>query len=179
MVSYDESAEEHMFGIPADRRPRFVSYRAALDNYEPVPRRTETGRLVAYDDPELEISGQVRFMRATDRSDIPAGSVFIIDDGLTARPYYGGSYGEGKPSPLYPEGREPYEILYPFPVNPDGRTRPDNGRVIDFSGWVLGPRKAYLLKITPEPTGEYARIPHAVTCRKCKLTIEQIGGRDG
>lgn len=150
-IGYEQSTEEAMFGIPAERNPRFVSYRTALDNYEPFPRRTETGRLVAYDDPD-ETSGQPRYLRATGRSDIPAGSYLILSDGKTARPYWGGSHQPGKPSPLYPEGCEPFEILMPFPVNPDGKLRPDNHRVIDFTGWLVGPRKAYLLIITESET---------------------------
>jgi hypothetical protein len=145
--SYAETTEENMFGIPADRNPRFVTYTAALDNYEPVPRNIETGRLVEYDD-DRETSGQPRYMRATLRSDIPERAIFIIDDGLTARPYYSGGRHPGTTAPLYPEGCEPHEILMPFPVNPEGRTRPDSGRVIDYSNWFLGPRKAYLLKIS-------------------------------
>jgi hypothetical protein len=147
--TYAETTEERMFGIPAARSPRFVRYETAMDNYEPSPRKIEYGNLVEYDDP-AEVSGQPRYMRSTRRSAIPEGVIFIIDDGTTARPYYAGGGSPGNPAPLYPEGSEPREILYPFPVNPDGKTRPDDGRVIDFSAWLPGPRKAYLLKVTRE-----------------------------
>lgn len=147
-ISYADSTEDRMFAVPAERHPRFIGYTAAMDNHEPV-RQMESGRLVEYDEP-AETSGQPRYLRATRTSDIPAGSIIIIDDGYIARPYYGGSHQPGTPSPLYPEGCEPFEILFPFPVNPDGKRRPDNGEVIDFSFWFLGPRKAYLLKITRE-----------------------------
>jgi hypothetical protein len=154
-LTYAETTEDRLFGIPAKRTPRFVRYEAAMDNYEPVPRKVEYGRLVEYDDPDLEVTGQPRYMRSTRRSDIPEGSIVIIDDGLTARPYYGGGGNPGTPAPLYPEGSEPREILCPFPVNPDGKTRPDRvfpdrEQVIDYSNWMLGPRKAYHLKITRE-----------------------------
>ena len=149
--SYAETTEENMFGIPAGFSPRFVSYMTALDNYEPVPRVIEHGLLVEYDDPG-EISGQPRYMRANERSSIARGSVFLLDDGKTVRPYYGGGFHLGTASPLYPEGCEPHEILYPFPCNPHGATRPDRvlpdrEQVIDYSGLLIGPRKAYLLKI--------------------------------
>jgi hypothetical protein len=147
-ISYDRTTEEAMFGVPADRNPRYVDYTTALDNHEPVPRKVEAARLVEFDT-DSEVSGQPWYMRGTDRSAIPPGSIFLLDDGLTCRPYWGGSRGEGEPSPLYPEGREPIEILYPFPVNPEGKTR-DDGRVIDYDSWCLGPRKAYHLKITRE-----------------------------
>jgi hypothetical protein len=147
-LSYDETTQEHLFGIPAENSPRLVAYTAALDNYEPVPRAIENGYLVEYDDP-MEVSGQPRYMRAPGRSKIPEGSVFLVDDGITCRPCYGGSTNAGNPAPLYPEGSEPKEILYPFPVNPDGKTSAD-GRVIDYTNWLLGPRKAYLLKVTRE-----------------------------
>lgn len=140
--SYDETTMENMLGVPAGRNPRRVSYRAPLDNYEPAPRVTEYGKLVEYDH-----DGETRYMRATDDSEIPLGCVFIIDDGNTARPYYAGGHHDGFSAPLYPEGRVPFEMLFPFPVNPDGKRRPDNGAVIDYSGWSLGPRKMYHLKI--------------------------------
>lgn len=37
-------------------------------------------------------------------------------------------------------------FLQPFPLN--GGTRPDNGRPIDMSMWMLGPRTAFHLKLT-------------------------------
>jgi hypothetical protein len=156
-ISYAETTEDRMFGIPDDRNPRFVRYAAAMDNYEPVPRRTECERLVEYDEPG-ESSGQPRYMRAVPPAGhgtaIPPGSIFIIDDGKTARPYYGGGLNPGTPSPLYPGGRVPTEMLCPFPVNPDGKTRPDGKGLIDFTNWLLGPRKAYLLKIARLGPGE-------------------------
>jgi hypothetical protein len=145
-IPYAQTTLEHMLGVPADRNPRIVRYTVALDNYEPVPRRTETGDLVEYDD-NSETSGQPRYFRTLAGTSFAEQSVYIIDDGRVARPYYGGSFNLGKPSPLYPEGREPVELLYPFPVNPGGRRRPDNGREIDFTTWMLGPRKCYHLKI--------------------------------
>lgn len=147
-IGYAETTQEAMFGIPSARHPRPVWYTAALDNHEPHPRKVEHGVLIEYDDPD-GISGQPLYMRAPDRSSIPAGSIFLIDDGLTVRPYYGSIPHPGTPSPVYPEGCEPHELLYPFPVNPDRVTRPDQlgqQRLVDYSNWFLGPRKAYLLK---------------------------------
>lgn len=125
-----------VMGIPADRNPRRVSYTCAMDNYEPAPRKVEYGSLVEYDALPEDSAGQPRYMRDCSESAIPERAVFIIDDGLIARPYYGGG--------RHPERNT--EILTSFPVNPESKTSPD-GRIIDFSTWMLGPQKMYHLKI--------------------------------
>lgn len=63
-------------------------------------------------------------------------AVYLLDDGLTVRAHYVAGW--------QPNTGKVY--LHPFPVNPDGRTRPD-GRVIDYSTWALGPRRCYHVKV--------------------------------
>lgn len=43
-------------------------------------------------------------------------------------------------------------FLQSFPVN--GGTRPDNGRPVDMSGWMLGPRRAFHLKLREDGSGQ-------------------------
>ena len=40
-------------------------------------------------------------------------------------------------------------FLQPFPLSQG--TRPDNGRPVDMSGWMLGPRRAFHLKLKEVP----------------------------
>jgi hypothetical protein len=64
-------------------------------------------------------------------------AVYLVDDGATVRPFYVAGWS--------PDGATIH--LHPMPTA-DGRIRPDNGRPVDFSSWVLGPRRAYHLKVT-------------------------------
>lgn len=64
--------------------------------------------------------------------------LFIIDNGTSARIMYTAGYSV----------RNQTIILGDIPVNPDGQTRPDNGRNVDYRGWHLGPSKTYHLKVT-------------------------------
>lgn len=144
-VSYEESTLENKFAIPAERNPAIISYAVSLDNYEPV-RTVECGCLVTYDGLN-EISGHKLIMLSDQRTDmVTANAVFIVDDGRQAVPYWCGAAHSGNPAPLYPEGCEPHVILFPFPVNPRQVARLD-GRIVDYSDWMLGPRKVYHLKI--------------------------------
>lgn len=65
-------------------------------------------------------------------------AVYVLDDGKTAVPYYvcGWQRDQGG------------VWVQPFPTNPDGKRRADNGEVIDYSGWALGPCRMYHLKIS-------------------------------
>lgn len=65
-------------------------------------------------------------------------AAYVIDDGNVALPYYAAGSGASGDR----------VFLHPYPTNPGGvRTRPDTGDPADFSGWILGPRKTYHLKI--------------------------------
>lgn len=63
-------------------------------------------------------------------------ATYLIDDGEVVVPHYVGGWNK----------KFTRVFLYPFPVNPDGRTR-DNGRVNDYSTWALGPRRSYHVKV--------------------------------
>lgn len=69
-------------------------------------------------------------------------AVWLVDGGRTVRPYYTVTYHE----------TDDCVSLGSFPTHfsADGtrRIRPDNGRPVDMSNWMLGPRTAYHLKIT-------------------------------
>ena len=82
-------------------------------------RRSGTVRVVTPDGSELTI---------------PVDS---IDDGSAVVPHYVGGWNK----------KFTRVFLYPFPVNPDGRRRHDNGRVIDYSTWAIGPRRSYHVKV--------------------------------
>jgi hypothetical protein len=62
-------------------------------------------------------------------------AVYVWDDGARVVPLYVAGY--------QPDATLVY--LVPYPVA-DGRERPDSGRPVDFSSWVLGPRRSYHLK---------------------------------
>jgi len=118
----------------------------ALDNHEPTrnyaygdlwtyPLRSDDGRGIV-----LDGSSQLK-----DRTKITV----VVDDGETVRPYYVASWNANS--------ADDYVILHPFPTNcnEDGtpRARPD-GRLVDMSGWMIGPSKLYHLKVTKMEDGK-------------------------
>lgn len=135
-----------------------VSWRAALDNYEPVPRRVAAGQMVRFKGtgmtgnetagywlpawPWAENKGnEIAF-------EILCNSVAIMDDGETCTVHYVAGWN-ATPDPDFNAGLSvPFIIWHPFPVNPgQAMTRPD-GREIDYSAWALGPHTAYHFKIS-------------------------------
>lgn len=112
------------------------SYRwwCALDNHE--PRRAEASGTLDMDEYPGD-RGPWIVLRDTSDLREPTNAVYLVDDGATVTAWYVAGWNP----------RDPGVVLNPFPTNPDGRTRPDNGRVIDYSTWSLGPRRAYHLKI--------------------------------
>lgn len=111
-----------------------ISYGVQLDNYSPA-RNYGAGLAAVY---AATDDGTGRPETITlDPSGMPLGTddVYLMDDGATVRPFYVAGWRKDAPE-LY---------LQPFPV--DGGTRADNGRPVDMSGWQLGPRKAWHLKV--------------------------------
>lgn len=115
-------------------------YHTVMDNHEP-PRRTHRGVLTEWERPEtlrentMVLEPHSPFHKIHTLAS--GGISFVLDDGDVATPYY-------------VSGWQPLDLtmfLQPFPTNPDKRTRPD-GRPIEYSTWVLGPRKTYHLKIS-------------------------------
>jgi hypothetical protein len=125
-------------GVKYVRNVEFVS---ALDNYEPVPR--ETGRSLLEEWHETDGTIVYRLVGWREERDA-VKSVYLIDDGRTVRPYYVAGWST----------KNDRITLHPFPTNyhPNGepKTRDDNGRPVDHGMWMLGPRRAYHLKIAGE-----------------------------
>lgn len=119
---------------------------AALDNHEPTrnyahgdmwtyPLRSDDGLGIV-----LDGSSQMK-----DRTKM----TIVMDDGETVRPYYVASWNANS--------ADDYVILHPFPTNynEDGtpKVRPD-GRMVDMSGWAIGPSKLYHLKVSKMEDGK-------------------------
>lgn len=68
-------------------------------------------------------------------------AIYLLDNGYSVRPFYVAGWHD--------ERQEIY--LHPFPVNYDShgvrRMRDDGRGPVDFSGWVLSPRRAFHLKM--------------------------------
>ena len=117
------------------------TYAVSLDNHEPV-REQANGTIEVWQWPDTgEVSyripgGLSQFFR--DNGNI----IFLMDDGRTVAPLYMAGWSD----------REDTLFLRPFPVNTDAdgspRLREDDGRPVDYSTWMLGPRRAYHLKVT-------------------------------
>jgi hypothetical protein len=112
------------------------------DNYDP-PRERVLVKADVYAPegwrPEPVVALEVSQLKDGHRA------VYLIDDGSTVRPHYvGGWAASGEASEITTQRDVVW--LYPFPVNPDGRTRPD-GRVFDYSTWALGPKRCYHVKV--------------------------------
>ena len=109
------------------------------DNYQPFPRNhyVVTGTVHGAD-PEGSDSGRPETVVLTSTDDIKdaTDAVYLLDDGLTVRAHYVAGWSK--------DGARIY--FAPFPTNPDGRTR-DDGRVIDYLTWALGPRRCYHVKV--------------------------------
>jgi len=143
-----------------------LRWQAAMDNYEPVPRVIAHGYAVAFSGTltRRDDAGQVTFraeypsegivMPCDDVHGMPLGnaigSVGLFDYGTRVNAYYAGGYNPWRterqqdPSAHIPGG--PSIQWNPMPL--DG-VNPVNGQVVDMSGWMLGPRRAYHFKVTP------------------------------
>jgi hypothetical protein len=110
----------------------------ALDNYEPCPRGVMSLDCYAYDI-DGRTSGYVidGAMRLRDGN----RAVYLIDDGRTVVPHYVAAW--------HPDGS--HVIAHAFPTNYDADgnrvTRADDGRPVDYGTWMLGPRRAYHVKL--------------------------------
>lgn len=112
----------------------------ALDNHEPTRdyghgRLWKYGRAVVVRGPGIII----------DVTGTPLGPkmLCIVDDGRTVEPYWVSGWGPADAPNLV--------FLSPFPTNVDETGAPilrsGDGRPVDFSSWILGPTKAFHLKI--------------------------------
>jgi hypothetical protein len=110
-------------------RAMLYTFTAAADNYEPVPRNYLRGTLET-------------FHRSAHKSDVllidnPPNdahkAIYVLDFGAGVKVRYVAGWNGEK------------FFLQPFPLSVG--TRPDNGRPVDMSGWMLGPRRAFHLKL--------------------------------
>ena len=115
-----------------------LHWRTSLDNYEPT-RSEAVGFGLEIDSPTTRIQAVVLIDPEIPE---PEKALYLLDDGKNVKPYYVAAW---KNTPGA-HSRVHEVILHPFPVS-DGSVRPD-GRPVDFSTWMLGPRKTYHLKIT-------------------------------
>ena len=107
----------------------------AADNHEPTRNfYSITAEVYA---PMPDTSGQCVVITTTDEIKDFHRATCLIDDGEAVVPHYVGGWNK----------KFTRVFLYPFPVNPDGRRRHDNGRVNDYSTWALGPRRSYQVKV--------------------------------
>lgn len=107
---------------------------AALDNHEPT-REWASGEIEWRQD---AFGSDIAVLSGGQNLPNAHKSNFILDDGKSAQILYVTGWGPFHDSIW----------LGLFPVNPNGATRPDNGRVIDYSTWQLGPRRTYHLKLS-------------------------------
>lgn len=125
----------------APRLARTYTYVTAMDNHDPA-RHMQTGTVEEW---EWSDDGS-RSYRIPDGVSVfvkaDSNIIFLLDDGRTVRALYVAGWS----------GAEDRLFLRPMPVgiNDDGtpRLRADNGRPVDYSTWMLGPRRTYHLKIT-------------------------------
>ena len=115
-------------------------YTTAMDNHEPT-RAYAHGTLDAFIWPD---TGQLSYRLPGGLDDFKEASraVFLIDDGRTVLPLYATGWN--------PATGIVFLGLFPVNVNAEGtpKVREDNGRPVDYGDWMLGPRRAYHLKIT-------------------------------
>ena len=106
------------------------TFTAAADNYE-VPR----GYLRGSVETEQGHEGKSSVLIFESAPKDACKALYVLDFGTHVEVRYVAGW--------QPKG---YRIfLQPFPLS-EG-TRPDNGRPIDMSGWLLGPRRAFHLKL--------------------------------
>lgn len=110
------------------------TFTAVADNYE-VPRGHLYGTLVT----DQGYNGRSDILTFDSAVKDAHKAIYVLDFGTRVEVrYVAGWNGNG-------EGKTYRIFLQPFPLS-EG-TRPDNGRPIDMSGWMLGPRKAFHLKL--------------------------------
>lgn len=123
------------------RYVRNVQFTCALDNYEPMPRTTGSSLLEEW---QAKDGTLIYRLVGWQREKDAMRAVYLLDDGRSVRPYYVAGYSQERDR----------ITLHQFPTNyrPDGtrKVRADNGQPVDHGTWMLGPRRAYHLKLEAE-----------------------------
>lgn len=161
MDSYQQATTYAREASAAGYDVQVIQWCAAMDNYEPVPRTVAYGHAVHYSQtfnrkPEQQHTTAGIWMPCDNVAGIPLGnaikSIALFDNGQSVQPYYCAGWNayetdkQRDPS-LHFGATGPYVLWHPFPLSQG--TRPDNGRPVDMSHWMLGPRRAYHFKVTP------------------------------
>lgn len=140
-----------------------INWNTVLDNYEP-PREYAHGEAdvwVVNDEPTIVLQGAfaklVLFHSPSQRKYV-TDAVYLLDDGQTIIPWYvagwhiPGTSIPGTSGGAIGDPNRDEVILKRLPTNlhDDGTPvlRADDQRPVNFDNWILGPRRAWHLKIT-------------------------------
>jgi hypothetical protein len=154
-----------MFPHRLDRPATVIGYSVALDAHEPT-RDYGYGHGVQTDNAQGDTPVLVIWRTdfgpvGSKRHDSLHRDLFLVDDGHTITPMYVGCWSTRDES-------DDSLSLYPFPVNfqPDGTPRMTGDGVrnangnpshpVDFGTWMLGPRRAWHLKVRETVTNDDA-----------------------
>ena len=112
---------------------RRLSWRTVLDNHEP-PRTWCHGVAEVYE--ATDVAPETVVLDTTDMPKDSHRAVYLLDYGDAVIPMYVAGWRQELTA----------VFLHPFPLSVG--TRADNGRPIDHSTWVLGPRRYFHIKVT-------------------------------
>lgn len=108
---------------------------ALLDNYN-VTRDHASGEFERVAHP---VTGTDTITLPGDGFSDHLNAIYLIDDGESVTPFYVAGWNR----------EASHVFLNPFPTNPGGTVKRPDGRTVDYSAWLLGPRRAYHLKVSP------------------------------
>lgn len=143
-----------------DRYPEVSFFHTELDGHRPA-RETASGHILFH----TTSDGHTRAVTVwrDDFSGTAARdlhrSILLIDDGSTVTPYYSAGWsGENSDHP-------DVVFFHPYPTNPNGRRRDDNGEIIDYRTWIHAPARAFHVKVQPIDARVSVRVegPRTVT----------------
>jgi len=155
-AQYAEQASLHNYDV------QVIHWRTALDNHEPTREYAGghavmySGTLVRGDGSRAEYPTAGIYMPCDDASALPLGNavkaIALFDDGQAVVPHYCAGWNpydtdQRRDGEFRFGATGPYVLWHAFPLSRGAR--PDNGRPVDMSSWMLGPRRAYHFKVTP------------------------------
>lgn len=123
--------------MPIPRMLRNLQFSVALDNYNP-PRKEDVGFIEEWTNEAGNLS--TRMPEGREIFPNALNAIYLLDDGKSVVPHYVTGWNDTDPA------LSNHVYLGAFPVNPNGKRRPD-GYVIDFRSWSLGPQRAFHLKL--------------------------------
>jgi len=118
---------------------RVLQFTCAMDNHNPLPRRTTNGVLEVWEEPDGSLHSY-QLPGWGDEKDAHR-AVYLVDNGFSVRAVYVAGYSQDQDR----------ITLKPFPVSfyasGEPVRREDNNQPVDHSTWLHGPARAYHLKI--------------------------------